>query len=119
MKNTIHRLICGDARNITYIPNESVHLVVTSPPYWNLKRYNENPNQMGHIDDYELFLRELEKVLKQAQVIVVLTGHHRYQKINFGRYPQIKIVYDTRNLLTPRNFRNSSSHFYRLGVKEN
>ena len=74
MKNTIHRLIYGDARNITYIPNESVHLVVTSPPYWNLKRYNENPNQMGHIDDYELFLRELEKVLKHVYKILVPGG---------------------------------------------
>jgi len=39
-----------------------VHLVVTSPPYWNLKRYNENPNQMGHIQDYETFLAEPRKV---------------------------------------------------------
>jgi len=35
-----------------------VHLVVTSPPYWNLKRYNENPDRLGHVENYETFLSE-------------------------------------------------------------
>ena len=34
---TIHRLRLGDARNLNWLPDESVHLVVTSPPYWTLK----------------------------------------------------------------------------------
>ena len=62
MTTTIHRLINGDARDLSFLPDASVHLVLTSPPYWNLKRYNENPGQMGHIDDYETFLAELKKV---------------------------------------------------------
>ncbi len=61
---TYQKLINGDSRNLSFLPNESVHLVVTSPPYWNLKRYNEHPNQLGHIEDYEIFLKELKKVLK-------------------------------------------------------
>ena len=63
---TKHKLILGDARDLSSISDGSVHLVVTSPPYWNLKRYNEHPNQMGHIDDYELFLEELNKVWKEC-----------------------------------------------------
>lgn len=43
MSRTIHKLINGDARDLFFIPDESVHLVVTSPPYWNLKKYNDNP----------------------------------------------------------------------------
>ena len=39
---TTHRLIQGDAREMPDIKDESVHLVVTSPPYWILKRYNNN-----------------------------------------------------------------------------
>jgi DNA modification methylase len=35
---TIHRLINGDARDLSFLPDESVHLVITSPPYWNLKK---------------------------------------------------------------------------------
>lgn len=51
-----------------------MHLVVTSPPYWNLKRYNENPDQLGHIQDYEAFLRELEKVWRHVYRVLVPGG---------------------------------------------
>lgn len=36
---TTHRLSLGHARDLETVPNESVHLVVTSPPYWTLKEY--------------------------------------------------------------------------------
>ncbi len=71
---TTHRLIQGDARSFPYIPDESVHLVITSPPYWNLKRYNENPRQMGHISDYERFLAELAKVWREVYRVLVPGG---------------------------------------------
>ena len=71
---TIQRLINGDARNLWFLDDGSVHLIVTSPPYWNLKRYNENPDQLGHISDYELFLGELEKVWREAFRVLVPGG---------------------------------------------
>ena len=74
MPSTVHRLINGDARDLSFLDNESVHLVVTSPPYWNLKRYKENPDQMGHIQDYEPFLRELEKVWRHVFRVLVPGG---------------------------------------------
>ena len=74
MQPTLHRLINGDARDLSFIDDESVHLVVTSPPYWNLKRYNENPDQLGHIQDYETFLGELEKVWRHMFRILVPGG---------------------------------------------
>jgi DNA modification methylase len=74
MFSTTHRLINGDARDLSFLNDESVHLVVTSPPYWNLKRYNENPDQMGHIQDYEDFLRELEKVWRHVHRVLVPGG---------------------------------------------
>jgi len=74
MQPTIHRLINGDARDLSFIDDESVHLLVTSPPYWNLKRYNENPDQLGHIQDYETFLGELERVWRHVFRILVPGG---------------------------------------------
>jgi len=74
MTATVHRLINGDARDLSFLPDESVHLVLTSPPYWNLKRYNENPKQLGHIDDYETFLAELQKVWEHAYRVLVPGG---------------------------------------------
>ena len=74
MSSTVLRLINGDARDLSVLDDESVHLVLTSPPYWNLKRYNETPDQMGHIQDYETFLRELEKVWRHVFRVLVPGG---------------------------------------------
>ena len=58
---TTHDLRLGDARAAELEP-ESVHLVVTSPPYWTLKEYRDSDAQLGHVVDYERFLAELDKV---------------------------------------------------------
>ena len=71
---TFHRLINGDSRDLSLLDDASIHLVVTSPPYWNLKRYNENPDQLGHIQDYETFLLELEKVWRHVYRVLVPGG---------------------------------------------
>jgi modification methylase len=72
--HTSHCLINGDARDLSFVNDESVHLVVTSPPYWNLKRYNDNPAQMGHISDYEEFLQQLAAVLREVYRVLVPGG---------------------------------------------
>ncbi|MBN2397192.1 MAG: site-specific DNA-methyltransferase [Deltaproteobacteria bacterium] len=93
METTVHRLINGDARELAFLDDASVHLVVTSPPYWNLKRYNENPDQLGHIQDYEAFLFELEKVWRHVYRILVpggrlvcVVGDVCVARRNFGRH---------------------------------
>lgn len=58
---TTHRLINRDSRHLE-MPPESIDLVVTSPPYWTLKRYEDHEGQLGHYEDYEGFLIELDKV---------------------------------------------------------
>jgi DNA modification methylase len=73
-QGTTHRLIQGDAREIGFIPDESVHLVVTSPPYWILKKYHDHPAQLGHIEDYELFLQEISKVWRHCYRALVPGG---------------------------------------------
>ncbi len=90
---TTHRLIQGDARHVPFIKDESIHLVVTSPPYWTLKRYNENPNQLGHVADYEEFLGELSKVWKEMYRILVrggrlvcVVGDVCLSRRNYGRH---------------------------------
>ena len=59
---TRHSLNLGDARAMTGLAPETVHLVVTSPPYWTLKEYRDSEGQMGHIEGYEEFLGELDRV---------------------------------------------------------
>lgn len=93
MQPTFHRLINGDARDLSFLEDESVHLVVTSPPYWNLKRYNENPDQLGHVQNYEAFLIELEKVWRHTFRVLVpggrlvcVVGDVCVARRNFGRH---------------------------------
>ena len=74
MATTNHRLFQTDTRSMSFIPDQSVHLVITSPPYWTLKRYNENEAQLGHIADYESFLESLTKVWKEAYRVLVPGG---------------------------------------------
>lgn len=64
----------GDARSLEWLDDESIHLVVTSPPYWTLKRYNETPEQLGHVVDYEAFLDELDAVWSHCYRVLVPGG---------------------------------------------
>ncbi|HOO53800.1 MAG TPA: site-specific DNA-methyltransferase [Methanothrix sp.] len=56
------------------VPDESVHLAVTSPPYWTLKEYPANEAQLGHVEDYEEFLDELDKVWQNVFRVLVPGG---------------------------------------------
>lgn len=71
---TAHTLNLGDARKLDWIPDGSIHLVVTSPPYFNLKRYNDHPDQLGHLDEYERFHDELDLVWQHCLRILVPGG---------------------------------------------
>ena len=71
---TKHHLHQGDARELSWIRDNSVHLVVTSPPYWTLKKYGSREGQMGDIKDYDKFLDELDKVWRHCERIVVEGG---------------------------------------------
>ncbi len=71
---TTHDLYLVDARTPPTIPEASVHLVVTSPPYWTLKRYRETEGQLGHVEEYEEFLSELDRVWQRMYQLLVPGG---------------------------------------------
>jgi DNA modification methylase len=49
-------------------------LVVTSPPYWTLKKYNEREGQLGHLADYESFLDQLDVIWTEVYRLLVPGG---------------------------------------------
>jgi DNA modification methylase len=71
---TTQTMRCGDARELDWIPDESVHLVLTSPPYWTLKEYPAHKSQLGLVADYERFHDELDKVWRHAIRVLVPGG---------------------------------------------
>jgi len=93
MSQTTHRLFHADSRDMHFIDDNSVHLVLTSPPYWNLKEYENGTNQLGTIDDYEKFIDELTKVWKECYRIltpggrvVCVVGDVCLSRKKFGRH---------------------------------
>lgn len=90
---TTHRLVNGDARDLSGIPDESVQLIVTSPPYWTLKEYDDGPSQLGHVEDYEQFNEQLDevwteclRVLQPGGRLVINVGDVCLPRRKFGRH---------------------------------
>ncbi len=88
-----HRLVLGDARDLSFLGDESVHLAVTSPPYWTLKEYEDSAGQLGHVEDYDTFLDELDRVWSQVLRVlapggrlVIVVGDVCLPRRRFGRH---------------------------------
>lgn len=91
--STRHRLVLQDCRQMEAVADESVHLVVTSPPYWTLKEYPGADGQLGHIADYEEFLEDLDDVWRHAYRalvpggrLVIVVGDVCLSRRVFGRH---------------------------------
>jgi len=92
-----HKIIIGDSRCMMQVPDESVHLVVTSPPYWQLKDYG-NGKQIGFDDSYEDYINNLNlvwnqcwRVLHKGCRLCVNIGDQFARSVYYGRYKVIPI----------------------------
>lgn len=94
---THHKIINGDSRLMTELPDNSVHLVITSPPYWQLKDYGTE-NQIGFHDSYENYINNLNLVWKECFRalhngcrLCVNIGDQFARAVYYGRYKVIPI----------------------------
>jgi len=94
---TAHKIIFGDSRWMTEVGDESVHLIVTSPPYWQLKDYG-GKGQIGFDDTYEDYInnlnlvwKECERVLSKGCRLCVNIGDQFARAAYYGRYKVIPI----------------------------
>jgi site-specific DNA-methyltransferase (adenine-specific) len=95
--NTDHKIIIGDSREMKEIKDESVHLVITSPPYWQLKDYGDR-NQIGFNDSYEDYINSLNLVWKECYRVLhkgcrlcINIGDQFARSVYYGRYKIIPI----------------------------
>jgi DNA modification methylase len=94
LKASPQKVVIGDARTaISKLPKNSVKLVVTSPPYWNIlhkkdhkakqerigqgldTQYSNHPADLGNIADYDVFVRELADTLARSRDCLSDGGH--------------------------------------------
>ncbi len=94
---TYHKIIIGDSRRMAEVPDESTHLVITSPPYWQLKDYG-NGSQIGFDDSYEEYINNLNivwnqchRALKNGCRLCVNIGDQFARSVYYGRYKVIPI----------------------------
>lgn len=95
--STTHLLINGDSRKMSLLPNESVQLIVTSPPYWQLKDYGSE-KQIGFNDSYEEYINNLNLVWSECFRVLGLgcrlcinIGDQFARSVYYGRYKVIPI----------------------------
>ena len=65
-KMTRHLVVTGDSRQMDRVPDNSVHLVVTSPPYWNLKDYGNDEAIGQSSSTYEAYLSSICEVFSEC-----------------------------------------------------
>lgn len=94
---TLHKIINGDSRRMSELDDNSVHLTITSPPYWQLKDYGTD-NQIGFYENYESYINNLNLVWKECYRVLhdgcrlcVNIGDQFARAIYYGRYKVIPI----------------------------
>jgi DNA modification methylase len=94
---TKHKIILGDSRKMDEIQDKSVHLIITSPPYWQLKDYGVE-NQIGFNDSYENYINNLNlvwnecyRVLQDGCRLCINIGDQFARSVYYGRYKIIPI----------------------------
>ncbi|MEN6569096.1 MAG: DNA methyltransferase [Rikenellaceae bacterium] len=94
---THHQIIIGDSRNMAELKDNSIHLIITSPPYWQLKDYGTK-NQIGFHDSYENYINNLNLVWKECYRtlhegcrLCINIGDQFARAVYYGRYKVIPI----------------------------
>jgi len=94
---TNHKIIIGDSREMAEVDEKSVHLIITSPPYWQLKDYG-SADQIGFNDSYEDYINNLNlvwaecyRVLQDGCRLCINIGDQFARSVYYGRYKVIPI----------------------------
>lgn len=95
--STNHKIIFGDSRDMSLLKDKSIHLMITSPPYWQLKDYGSS-DQIGYDDSYENYINNLnlvwsecDRVLHPGCKICINIGDQFARSVYYGRYKVVPI----------------------------
>ena len=75
MGQVMNKIICGDCVDIMPgMPAESVDLIITSPPYFDIKAYSSEEDQIGNIHVFDSYISKLLEVWRECQRVLVPNG---------------------------------------------
>ncbi len=94
--------VCGDARNMLTLADNSVALVVTSPPYFAGKQYEEELERDGIPSSYLEYLELLEDVFAECARVLEPGGRIAVNVANLGRKPFRSLASDVITILQDR-----------------
>jgi len=83
-KEFLNKVHNKDSKNIDFIPDDSIHLIITSPPYNNSKEYDEDLS-------LEEYLKLITDVMVEAHRILIRGGRICINIANIGRKPYIPL----------------------------
>lgn len=115
--NWIH----GDClKELKKLPDESVHLIITSPPYHNLRVYSNDPCDLSNCESYEEYYYLLGLVIAECKRILIPGGKFvmQYEDYNYtigrdGKNGQESLTGDINNIFSENGFSLWTKAFWR------
>ncbi len=92
-------IICGDARDMSAVPDSSVALVITSPPYFAGKQYELELGEGGIPASYVEYLEMLHDVFAECERVLQPGGRMAVNVANLGRRPYRSLSADITTIL--------------------
>ena len=105
-KKTEHNLYVGSAKEELFkLSENSIQLIITSPPYWNARNY-KHKKQIGFNDDYDEYLNNLNLIFQQCvklllpdgKIVLNIGNIYKYEKQE-GRTFTVNLILDLWNIL--------------------
>ncbi len=68
LKDTVQKIYVKNSQYMSELPDDSINLMITSPPYFNTKMYSRTPleSDLGNIHDLEDWFAEIKKVWQEV-----------------------------------------------------
>lgn len=113
--------INGDClKELKKLPDGSVHLIITSPPYHNLRVYSNDPSDLSNCETYEEYYYLLGLVIAECQRVLVPGGKFviQYEDYNYtlgrdGRNGQESLTGDINKIFSDNGFSLWTKAFWR------
>jgi len=114
--NRIFSFYRHNNQDMYMIPDNSVDFIFTSPPFWNIEKYGDEPGQAGNVDTYEQFMENQRKTMAECYRVLKPDRYIAYDMNNFHAKGKFYMCYfDTMKMLEKVGFTLHDEFIYEIG----